>query len=335
MATVWANPSPAPSRLIAARYRSGVTVSSASPANAAGVLPRQVIVGALVLTIIVGLVFVVASVWGAQTFEPRWVIASGDSRPAGADAVIDDPRIATAWHGVLDGAPHVLSMRPDVPFDLSLALLLPASGEVSRHLHVTVTKDGAERPIATLDGSQGPWVPFREPWGGARYLRGPEVRVLGLSAGSYAIRVTGTGGVGKYVLVVGDTAPASVGARARMAGAVPSILRDFLGESPVRFLGSPLGAMQVAVMLAVGAVGGHLFRLVLRRLPSTVRRRATPNMGLLDRGARLTIAVVTLAWAVTGSWEPTTIAIAGFVFYEGLSRWCVLHAAVGHSTCPV
>ena len=58
---------------------------------------------------------------------------------------------------------------------------------------------------------------FGEPWGGARYLRGPDLRVLGVSPGSYAIRVTRIGDTGTYVVVVGETAPASIGALTKNA----------------------------------------------------------------------------------------------------------------------
>ena len=246
-----------------------------------------------------------------------------------------DPEVSKAYYTTLDGRGHTYRIRATVTFDLYVSITVPdISGQGTDISAVIVRADGNGGTIGTLNGVAHQWTKFFEPFGVSDYLQGPEYRGRA-EPGDYEIRVTSPRNDRKYVLVVGEIEAVDFKETVNALDLVPLIKRDFFGETPATFLFSPMGFAYVVAVFATAFGVGAVFRSVLRRVRWGGVRRPIRNIGFTDRSIRLCAGVALFAWAIGTSWDPVTLFMAGFCFYEGVSRWCVLHSAIGRNTCPV
>jgi len=246
-----------------------------------------------------------------------------------------DPEVSKAYYTTLDGRGHTYRIRATVTFDLYVSITVPdISGQGTDISAVIVRADGNGGTIGTLNGVAHQWTKFFEPFGVSDYLQGPEYRGRA-EPGDYEIRVTSPRNDRKYVLVVGEIEAFDFKETVNALDLVPRIKRDFFGETPATFLFSPMGFAYVVAVFATAFGVGAVFRSVLRRVRWGGVRRPIRNIGFTDRSIRLCAGVALFAWAIGTTWDPVTLFMAGFCFYEGVSRWCVLHSAIGRNTCPV
>ena len=246
-----------------------------------------------------------------------------------------DPEVSKACYTTLDGRGHTYRIRATVTFDLYVSITVPdISGQGTDISAVIVRADGNGGTIGTLNGVAHQWTKFFEPFGFSDYLQGPEYRGRA-EPGDYEIRVTSPRNDRKYVLVVGEIEAFDFKETVNALDLVPLIKRDFFGETPATFLFSPMGFAYVVAVFATAFGVGAVFRSLLRRVRWGGVRRPIRNIGFTDRSLRLCSGVALFAWAIGTTWDPITLFMSGFCFYEGVSRWCVLHSAIGRNTCPV
>ena len=246
-----------------------------------------------------------------------------------------DPEVSKAYYATLDGRGHTYRIRTAVAFDLYVSLTVPdISGQGTDISAVVVRVDGNGGTIGTLNGVAHQWTKFFEPFGFSDYLQGPEYRGRA-EPGDYEIRVTSPSNDRKYVLVVGEIEAFDFKETVNALDLVPLIKRDFFGETPATFFFSPMGFAYVVAVFATAFGVGAVLRRLLRRVRWGGVRRPIRNIGFTDRSLRLCSGVALFAWAIGTTWDPITLFMSGFCFYEGVSRWCVLHSAIGRNTCPV
>lgn len=279
-----------------------------------------------VLTIVMYAIFgMLGSALVASAHQPRLTTAT--------ETRVALPEVSQAFYATLDGSPHVYTIRESAPFDLEVEVTLPQTVGPRTDVTVEVVRASDGTAVTMLDGPAHTWTPMWEPFGRSWYFSGPTFRSR-VPAGEYRITVRTPDNLGRYVLVVGSIEAFTLAETVHAVRLIPRLKREFFDESPAGFLLSPMGAPYAGILVLGGAYLGVLGRQILRRLPVLGNRRAVRNMGLPDRIARLAIGVGLAVWAFTTTWDPITLVIAGFTLYEGLSRWCVLHAAVGRNTCP-
>lgn len=279
--------------------------------------------------------FVLVVLVASAVALPGEVSAHQPRRPIGDDVTILDPEVSKAYYSTLDGRGHTYRIRAAVAFDLYVSLTVPdISGQGTDISAVVVRVDGNGGTVGTLDGVAHKWTKFFEPFGFSDYLQGPEYRGRA-EPGEYEIRVTSPRSDRKYVLVVGEIEAFDFKETVNALDLVPLIKRDFFGETPATFLFSPMGLAYVVAVFATAFGVGAVFRSLVRRVRWGGVRRPIRNIGFTDRSLRLGFGVALFAWAIGTTWDPITLFMSGFCFYEGVSRWCVLHSAIGRNTCPV
>jgi hypothetical protein len=115
-----------------------------------------------------------------------------------------DPEISQAFYARLAGNPQTYDIRSEAPLRLYVNLLVPdiPGIEIDYEAALFRETDGKEELVARLDGKTHVWNPFYEPFGGDRYLLGPEYDEQ-VPAGAYIVVVTSPNNAGRYVLAVG------------------------------------------------------------------------------------------------------------------------------------
>ena len=182
----------------------------------------------------------------AFAHQPRLV----EDRPS---IIVRDPEISQAFYARLAGNPQTYYIRSGDPLRLYVNLLVPDIPGIETDYEAAIfrEKDGQEKLLARLDGKEHAWRPFYEPFGGDRYLIGPEYDEQ-VPAGDYTVVVTSLDNTGKYVLAVGKIEKFPPKEMARTIVALPKLKRYF-GKSPWTAFFNLSGAF---LLVAVGAVAG-------------------------------------------------------------------------------
>ena len=189
--------------------------------------------------------FVLAS-GAAFAHQPRFV----SDQPS---IVVRDPEISQAFYARLAGNPQAYHIRSEAPLRLYVNLLVPdIAGSETDYEAVIFRETGGETELlARLEGKAHSWRPFFEPFGGDRYLIGPEYDEQ-VQAGAYAVVVTSSDNIGKYVLAVGKIEKFPPKAMVRTLVALPRLKRYF-GKSPLTAYFNLSG---VFLLVSIGAVAG-------------------------------------------------------------------------------
>jgi hypothetical protein len=182
----------------------------------------------------------------AFAHQPRLV----NDRPS---IVVRDPEISQAFYARLAGNPQTYHIASDAPFRLYVNLLVPAIAGIETDYEAAVfrTTGGTEELLARLEGKTYTWRPFYEPFGGDRYLLGPEYDEQ-VPAGAYTVVVTSPDNTGKYVLAVGKIEKFPLTAMAQTMVTLPRLKRYF-GKSP---LTAYVNLSGVFLLITIGAVAG-------------------------------------------------------------------------------
>ena len=189
--------------------------------------------------------FVLAS-GAAFAHQPRFV----NDRPS---IIVRDPEISQAFYARLSGNPQTYHIRSEAPLRLYVNLLVPdiAGSETDYEAAIFRETGGEAELLARLEGKTHSWRPFFEPFGGDRYLIGPEYDEQ-VAAGAYTVVVTSPDNTGKYVLAVGKIEKFPPGAMARTIIALPKLKRYF-DKSPWTAYFNLSGAF---LLVTIGAVAG-------------------------------------------------------------------------------
>jgi len=182
----------------------------------------------------------------AFAHQPRLV----DDRPS---IIVRDPEISQAFYARLAGYPQTYDIRSDAPLRLYVNLLVPDIPGIETDYEAAVFREtgGKKELLARLDGKTYAWRPFYEPFGGDRYLLGPEYDEQ-VAAGAYTVVVTSPDNTGKYVLAVGKIEKFPLTAMARTMVTLPRLKRYF-GKSP---LTAYVNLSGVFLLITIGAVAG-------------------------------------------------------------------------------
>jgi len=191
-------------------------------------------------------VLFVLAAGAAFAHQPRLV----DDRPS---IIVRDPEISQAFYARLAGNPQTYYIWSEAPLRLYVNLLVPDIPGIETDYEAAIFRetDGKEELLARLDGKAYAWRPFFEPFGGDRYLLGPEYDEQ-VSAGAYRVVVTSPDNAGKYALAVGKIEKFPPKEMARTIVALPKLKRYF-DKSPWTALFNLSGAFLLA---AIGAVAG-------------------------------------------------------------------------------
>lgn len=204
----------------------------------------------------------------AGAHQPRLV----RDRPS---IIVSDPETSQAFYAWLKGGPQTYYIRSDKRFILYLNLLVPdqpgidtdyeaavfaipaASADPIRTAWGTPQGTAAGEIITRLDGSTFGWTKFHEPFGGDRYLMGPEFERR-VEAGRYRVVVSSPDNEGRYALAIGKAERFPPGEIIRTIGVLPTLKKEFFGKSPLTAYFNLSGAFLLVIV--GGAIGlGALF----------------------------------------------------------------------------
>ncbi len=166
---------------------------------------------------------------------------------------VRDPEISQAFYARLNGNPQTYDIRSDVPLRLYVNLLVPDIPGIETDYEAVISREteGGGEVLARLDGKDYAWRPFFEPFGGDRYLLGPEFDEP-VPAGAYTVVVSSPDNAGKYVLAVGKIEKFPPKEMARTIVALPK-LKKFFGKSPWTAYFNLSGAF---LLVTIGAIAG-------------------------------------------------------------------------------
>lgn len=176
---------------------------------------------------------------------------------------VDFPEVSKAYYGELPGEQVRYIIRAVAPFKLYVGLLLPDVPGVETGLSAQIYRD--HQPIATLDGVNFEWKPFREEYGGDDYLRGPEFSA-DAEAGVYEIFVFDADNSGKYVVAIGEKEEWPFSEMKSALRVLPALKKEFFGKSPWDFFSGRIGRYVLAAIVAVVVGIALVVALIVRRV---------------------------------------------------------------------
>lgn len=264
--------------------------------------------------------------------KPTYTFAHQPRIPEGNQTVVVDPETSKAYYSKLVGQPQVYSISSAVPFSLYVNILVPDIAGQKKDVSATILKDGNQ--LAVLDGLNFEWKQFFEPFGYDTYWEGPEYKARA-EAGNYEIIVSSPANDSKYSIAIGEAENFDFKESLNALKLIPQIKRSFFNESPAGFIRSPFGWGLILIMFMLSFVFGFVYRWLLKRLARNSVRKVHKNIGTKDRSLRLVIGLTLFVWAITTSWNPILLFLAGFAFFEAIFSWCGVYAALGKNTCPL
>lgn len=127
-----------------------------------------------------------------------------------APYIIEEPEHSKAIFSVLDGEPHYYQIVSPISFKFYAGLTAPKleTCDLSQTFDLQIL-DANRNEIDGRRGDSVDWWPWYEEYGKTWYWVGPEIGQDFKSdreykAGTYYVKVSNSGNVGKYVLAVGD-----------------------------------------------------------------------------------------------------------------------------------
>jgi hypothetical protein len=167
---------------------------------------------------------------------------------------VRNPEVSQAFYARLAGGPQSYYIRSDKTIRLYINILVPDLPGIDTDYQAVIyrTAETPENVIALLDGRIFAWKPFFEPFGGDRYLVGPEYD-QDVPAGTYIVVVSSPDLQGKYALAVGKQEKFPLGEIVRTIGVLPGLKKEFFGKSPLTAFFNLTG---VFLLVVVGAAAG-------------------------------------------------------------------------------
>ena len=188
----------------------------------------------------------------AFAHQPRIV----DDKPV---IEVKKPEISKAYYARLSGNPQTYVIRSEIPLRLYVNILVPDLPGIEMDYEAVISRqdDSQDVVLARLDGKVFEWRPFYEPFGGDRYMLGPEYEEV-VPAGTYVVVVSSSDNRGKYVLAVGKTERFPPGEMIRTIVTLPK-LKKYFGKSPWTAFFNLSGAFLLVVTGAVVGLGALFF----------------------------------------------------------------------------
>jgi hypothetical protein len=140
---------------------------------------------------------------------------------------VTQPEVSKAFYARLNGRPQYYRIDSDRQFRLYVQTVVPDEDSIDTDYDIVVTR-GSDTVIARR-GRFADWTPYYEPFGGDRYLRGPDGHQV-VPAGSYLIEVSSGDNRGRYALVVGEGEAWPLREIANAFRLMPGIKRRFFGK---------------------------------------------------------------------------------------------------------
>jgi hypothetical protein len=258
--------------------------------------------------------------------------------PTSNETIITDPEISKAYYAKLESEPHVYTISSDKAFDLYANILVPDIKDQKKDVNLALIKKNnqnseSDELLTVFDEGNNNWEKFFEPFGYDSYWKGAEYR-KNVPTGNYEIRIWSSNNDSKYVLAVGEKESFPLKETLRTVKLVPQIKKDFFNESPINFILSPIGWGFTLVMFILAFIIGFLYRFLIRKIAKSQNRTASKNIGTVGRIFRAVIGIALFFIAISTSWNPILLFLAGFMIFEAIFSWCGLYAAIGKNTCP-
>lgn len=242
---------------------------------------------------------------------------------------VTDPEISKAYYGTLPGEPVIYRIVSPTPFALYVNVLVPDISGQKKDVSFDIFKDGyRETPLAILKGSTFSWKKFFEPFGHDTYWQGPEYKNL-VEAGTYEIQVRSTHNDSKYSLAIGETESFDFKEGIHALTLIPQLKRSFFNETPLSFILSPFGYGLIIAMFVLSFLFGFVLRLILSQMGSNITSRRGINIANQGRLLRFALGLIFFVWAITTSWSPLLLFVAGFCIFEACFSWCGFKALMG------
>jgi hypothetical protein len=268
---------------------------------------------------------------GATFAAPQTALAHQPRLAGDATTTVEHPEISKAYYGKLTGDPHSFFIYASSSFPLYVNVLVPdVPGQKSDVSAAVIKNNNTINPLVVLDGNKGPWKPFYEPFGADSYLMGPEYRA-DAGPGVYQIIVWSSNNDSTYSLAIGEAESFDLNETINAIQLIPRIKQEFFHESPATFAQSIFGGIYIALLLGVGFLIGYILRRMLGSAPAALRKgtSSTSNITRLGRLLRTLAGCALLAWAITTSWNPILLLLAGFAFHAAFFGWCLVYRLFG------
>ncbi len=265
--------------------------------------------------------------FAASAHQPRIVESNS--------ITVTDPEISKAYYATLQGSPQVYHIHSSTPFHFYVNILVPDI--LNQKTDVTaevINLSKPQQPIALLGGTHDTWKKFFEPFGYDSYLMGSEYEA-DVAAGDYDVRVSSPQNNTTFSLAIGTIEMFDMKEGLNAISLIPQIKRDFFHESPASFIFSMFGYGEVIILFILAFLFGFAYRFILKRFASKTTHGRVHNIGAPDRWLRALFGLAIFILAITTTWSPFLLFIAGFCFFEAIFSWCGFYAAIGKSSCPI
>jgi len=190
---------------------------------------------------------------------------------------VQNPEISQAFYGVLSGE-QWFEINSDKKFILYANLLVPKLPGINTDLLFYIYKlaNNEQKLIATLDGQSFQWTEFYEPFGGDRYLKGPEYRAE-VDRGRYLIKVThcqadlGSAATdsacafSKYILVIGEQESFPPKEILNALWLLPVLKKDFFGRSPLTAYFNYSGLFLLGALIIIAIVAYIVIKIAKKK----------------------------------------------------------------------
>jgi hypothetical protein len=238
---------------------------------------------------------------------------------------VSNPEDSQVFYDELKGKPRIYRLASKVPFNLSVAVLVPkTSNSEGRYSLAIYHVNKMREKVGGINANKIEWQDFHEPFVNEYYLQGSKFNKQ-LHPGTYEIWIFGEHDRGKYALVVGDKEKNSFRSVIEEIPLLLELKRNFFNESTATFAWSIIGGLYFVSFLLIGALIAFLCHLIywLGMKLKFIKYRSLTNLNLTGRSLRLLIAIACLLIGFD-VWYPILFVIAGFMMYEGVAGWCLL-----------
>jgi len=168
---------------------------------------------------------------------------------------ITDPTDATAYYDRLDGSPQVYLIHTEEPFLLRLSLLMPdVEGSPLDISARVIQDDNANVPLTVFNTENAQWELYYDEYAQNFFRRHSTFRSM-VPAGDYEIQVTSPENNSAYILEVGEDDRYSPADTVRMYHLLPTIKKEFFGESGWKAYVTPALAGPIFLLLLIIGIG--------------------------------------------------------------------------------
>ncbi len=250
----------------------------------------------------------------------------------GTSTQVIDPEISKAYYAKLEKTSNTYTIQSDTDFNLYVNILVPKIENQKKDVSFSITKDGKE--LATYLAEDHEWKEFWEEFGRDWYWMGAEYKAQA-TPGTYEVTVWSSQNDSKYSLAIGEIEAFDFKEGINALKRIPQIKSDFFEESPISFFLSPFGWSYILIVFVLSFIFGFCYKFILSKISKSSKTQGLKNIGKRDRIIRLIFGITLLFIAILTDWNPFTLFLSGFCFFEVIFSWCGFYAAIGKRSCPL